>query len=781
MRKDWEEFFGGRRQGINLAVLHEDSGEVAFLKTFDTHSSSQASLELAKTIENIDPGALVTVSTSGQVKPYSRLDARTKRALGTLGTSQAPNLQTTSTWTLVGVKGLQPNRAIESISTSSSVDISMQVKLQPYRKFGLPISVKSAGTALGNYAKIVVDSTEIELQSEIGSTRGLNVVVVDEQSGRVLARRLFDTHSQAVADTSPSHDFVDFIDTLPTGRVVAIAIKGDAIARLSENAKRACESLGSRYIRQVQVGGSWAIVGRKGASVGTVPESASNCANAQALYYLPAKSHTSKLCQISATTSGFVKDAAGNQCYLGGVSSHISVGNQVRATASRGISLAVVDEITCSISRLQAFDTHLLASASQELVSFLDGVPLGLIVVATAWDEAFRQLSENAKIALESLGGALIRNVNYRDAWAIIGRKGAARGSVPETFDPNTASIGYLIPRAQQFGIPISVESAGTALGNNARVLVNGKQTAGSYNTGLNVIEVDENSGEVLRTKNFGTHLPAIGQYLPSQDFTHYINTLPTGRVVAIAIKGDAIAHLTESAKRACESLGSRYIRRVQVGGSWAIVGRKGTPVGTVPESASNCANAQALYYLPAKSQTGKLCQISATTSGFVKGAVGNQCYLGGVSSHISVGNQVRATASRGISLAVVDEITCSISRLQAFDTHLLASASQELVSFLDGVPLGLIVVATAWDEAFRQLSENAKTALESLGSALIRNVNYRDAWAIIGRKGAARGSVPETFDPNTASIGYHAPPYFAGSTCNNSVYPLNCRAGLQM
>ena len=151
MNKDWEEFYGGRRQGINLAVLHEDSGEIALSETFDTYGSSQASLELARTIENIDPGALVAVSTSGQLKAYNNLDSRAKRALRTLGASQVQNLQTASSWALVGVKGLHPGRAIESTSTLSSVDISTQIKLQPHRKLGLPITVKSAGTAFGNY------------------------------------------------------------------------------------------------------------------------------------------------------------------------------------------------------------------------------------------------------------------------------------------------------------------------------------------------------------------------------------------------------------------------------------------------------------------------------------------------------------------------------------------------------------------------------------------------------------------------------------------------------
>ncbi len=439
MSKDWQEFFGGRRQGINLAVFQEDSGEVVLQRTFDISKSHQAS-DLGEMIENINPGSIVLVSTNGQLVAHSSLPTRTTRAISTLGSLQVQNLLTVSSWALIGIKGLQPGRGIEKISNSMPVDLSTQVKLQPYRTIGLPIMVKSAGTVHGNYAIIIVDGVEMELKKGRGRTTGLNALIIDEKSGETIESRLFSTHSESVADSSPSNDFVDFISSLPKGRIIAIAIKGDAIAHLSEDAKRACESIGSRLIRQVEVGGSWAIVGRKGASIGTVPESASNCADAQALYYLPS---TDDSCQISVTTSGYVNDV---QCFLGGVSSYLSVNREVYPTTGstgRGITVAIIQEEVCAISRVHTFDTHHSTSASQDLVTFLSALPEGQIVVATAFDEASQHLSENAKISLEGIGSAMIRNVGFRDAWAIIGRKGAAKGSVPETYDANTASIGY--------------------------------------------------------------------------------------------------------------------------------------------------------------------------------------------------------------------------------------------------------------------------------------------------------------------------------------------------
>ena len=58
----------------------------------------------------------------------------------------------------------------------------------------------------------------------------------------------------------------------------------------------------------------------------------------------------------------------------------------------------------------------------------------------------------------------------------------------------------------------------------------------------------------------------------------------------------------------------------------------------------------------------------------------------------------------------------------------------------------GFIVLLAGKDDFMANMTESALKALESIGSSLIRNVNYRDSWCIIGEKGAAIGSVPEFY-----------------------------------
>jgi hypothetical protein len=52
-------------------------------------------------------------------------------------------------------------------------------------------------------------------------------------------------------------------------------------------------------------------------------------------------------------------------------------------------------------------------------------------------------------------------------------------------------------------------------------------------------------------------------------------------------------------------------------------------------------------------------------------------------------------------------------------------------------------------DEAQERLSERAKRALETLGSAQIRYLRYRGSWAMVGVKGTPVGSAIESLNDN--------------------------------
>ena len=750
MKKDWKDFFAGRMPGLNVAILDETSGQTLYTGNFDTHLFAQEAKDFATTIENTPSGRIVLVSVSGRAS--QSLSDRAKRAIRTLGSLKIDKLGYGDSWALIGIKGSVPGTAIEGLDADSCVELSMQYQLQQRRKYGIQIVAKSAGTSFGSLAEIIIEGEVVE----IDYSRGLNVVVLDESNGNILHSRVYDTHTDYAANTLPADAFASFIDSLPGGRVVAIAMKDEAVSALTESAKDACKSIGSTLIEQVELGGSWAIIGTKGAPSGSAAEAGSNSGAVQSTFWLPLDSSTiPNSCSISISSSGLQK----------GVNTDININDIHLARRYRGISVAVVKEEMCDFEKVETFDTYSSARRANDLAGLIHKVPVGRIVIAVVWDEASCELTEKAKLALESIGSALIRNVGFREAWGIIGRKGAAPGSVPEVQHANSTALRAVQQLIASDGLDIIAKSAGNSHGNYWNVLVDGTviQLPDAENDrGLNVIIIDENSGTVITHESFDTHASSDH----SEAFANDVNALPNGRIVVIAMKDAATNSLTDSAIQACEDIGSSLIRQIEHRGSWVIIGQKGAPKGTVAEAGSNTEAVQANAWLP-RDRSAYSCNIAVVSAGLNKGLHAN----------ITVNGQKTLDGEvfrRGITIAIIDESTCTLEKAQTFDTHNSIAESNQLATLIQATPRGKIIAATIWDSGTDHLTENAKLALSSIGSVSIQAVNRREAWAIIGRKGAPPGSVPEAHHPS--SIALQSWVKIPAETCDETIYPLNCR-----
>ena len=95
--------------------------------------------------------------------------------------------------------------------------------------------------------------------------------------------------------------------------------------------------------------------------------------------------------------------------------------------------------------------------------------------------------------------------------------------------------------------IIIRVKSAGFGSSQMAQIYRQGKEVGfGTYGTGVNVAVFDEATAKVLATNSFDTTVK------PNDDiFANYINGLPAGRIVAIAVQGNSIP--TESLSNAAQ------------------------------------------------------------------------------------------------------------------------------------------------------------------------------------------------------------------------------------
>ena len=207
MKKDWIEFFAGRRRGINIAILDEVNGSVLHTETFGIFASESYwynlhydsywyhySKKLAKKIEAVRPGRIVIAAVSND--GATNLTAHAKRSLMSLGSDKINQLAHQGSWALIGIKGTPRGHGYEQLMNSAPVNISIQVMLEPYHRFGTEISVESCGQHGKKCATIKINGTAVDIPNNDGYSRGLHVVIVNQTSGAVIEREVYDTYAK---------------------------------------------------------------------------------------------------------------------------------------------------------------------------------------------------------------------------------------------------------------------------------------------------------------------------------------------------------------------------------------------------------------------------------------------------------------------------------------------------------------------------------------------------------------------------------------------------------
>jgi hypothetical protein len=128
--------------------------------------------------------------------------------------------------------------------------------------------------------------------------------------------------------------------------------------------------------------------------------------------------------------------------------------------------------------------------------------------------------------------------------------------------------------------VEITVNSAGLHAGDFAYITVSGED-ASIHRRGYNLAVIDPQSGEVVEAAGFDTW----ANELESQDLAEFIHQIPEGYVVAVAVRDDGAANLTEEAVQALRSLGAQTDIRGTEHLSHAIIGVKGAPTRTALEA----------------------------------------------------------------------------------------------------------------------------------------------------------------------------------------------------
>ncbi len=127
----------------------------------------------------------------------------------------------------------------------------------------LEITVNSAGSNAGDFAYITVGENDASPHR-----RGYNLAVVDPRTGAVVEKAGFDTF----ANEFEAQDLADFVAAMPDGYIVAVGVRDDGAAHLTEEAVEALRSLGAELDLRGTEYLSHAIIGVKGAIPGTALE-----------------------------------------------------------------------------------------------------------------------------------------------------------------------------------------------------------------------------------------------------------------------------------------------------------------------------------------------------------------------------------------------------------------------------------------------------------------------------------------------------------------------------
>jgi len=124
----------------------------------------------------------------------------------------------------------------------------------------------------------------------------------------------------------------------------------------------------------------------------------------------------------------------------------------------RGYNLVALDAAG-QVLGARSFDTFLDEAAAHELAAWVRALPIGAVVAGAVRDEASLHLTDDALVALKSLGVAGDLRGHFREAHAFVGVKGAAPATAVEALGNRPLEVTIGRP-----GSPFGFELAGFAL-----------------------------------------------------------------------------------------------------------------------------------------------------------------------------------------------------------------------------------------------------------------------------------------------------------------------------
>ncbi|XP_058379117.1 protein FAM3B isoform X1 [Diceros bicornis minor] len=89
----------------------------------------------------------------------------------------------------------------------------------------------------------------------------------------------------------------------------------------------------------------------------------------------------------------------------------------------------------------------------------------------------------------------------------------------------------------------------------------------------------------------------------------------------------------------------------------------------------------------------------------------------------------------RGINIAIVNYLTGKVIATQYFDMY-AGDNSGPMTKFIQSAPPKSLLLMVTHDDGSSRLKEDAKKAIEALGSKEVRNLRFRSSWVFLTAKG---------------------------------------------
>jgi hypothetical protein len=223
------------------------------------------------------------------------------------------------------------------------------------------------------------------------------------------------------------------------------------------------------------------------------------------------------------------------------------------------------------------------------------------------------------------------------------------------------------------------------------------------------------------------------------------LNRLPEGRIVAVAVKGDAGA-LTEQAKAACKSIGSNQIDQLKAWQSWALVGIKGQESGTAHEYIewTETSSSYSFNVLTVQQIGGFIVESISQAS-----AIEADYSLKGGAAAIKLNGQTLTPEGgykAGFNFVVLDRQDGQVKASGSYNPW-IESELDKFDQTIQQLQAGEIVAIATQDYPGTEVSQRLRKACSLIGGTMVGNLKYGGSWAIVGYKGAPPGRAVESLD----------------------------------